>query len=71
MGPALFAAFSAFSACDLSLGVTGSLNTFGRQVIMAMMFWGRLGALTIAVAILQRRSAEQLPRYPEETILMG
>jgi trk system potassium uptake protein len=67
----LFEVISAFATTGLSLGATGELNTFGRLVIVVMMFWGRLGALTIVVAIAEHTSkSEQLIRYPEESVLL-
>ena len=68
---ALFETVSALSTTGLSLGITTDLNTFGRFVIMAVMFWGRLGAMTIMVALLQRGSRPQHVQYPEETLLVG
>ncbi len=68
---ALFEVVSALATCGLSMGVTGELNIFGRFIIILMMFWGRLGALTIAVALLQPRSEKQLVEYPEATLLIG
>ena len=69
---ALFEVVSAFATCGLSLGATGELNTFGRLVIIVMMFWGRLGALTIVLALLQQQHSRlQLLHYPEETVLIG
>ena len=67
----LFEVVSALATCGLSLGVTGELNLFGRLIIILMMFWGRLGALTIAVALLQLRPEKQLVEYPEATLLIG
>ena len=67
----LFEVVSAFSTCGLSLGITGGLNGFGQLVIILMMIWGRLGALTIVTAILQRHTPVQLVQYPEETVLIG
>jgi trk system potassium uptake protein TrkH len=69
--PALFEVISAFSTTGLSLGVTGQLNTIGRLLIIAMMFWGRLGAITIMLALLKRGTRERLKQYPEETVLVG
>ena len=69
--PVLFEVVSAFSTTGLSLGVTGQLNTFGRLVIIALMFWGRLGAITIVLILLKRRGRESLAKYPEETVLVG
>lgn len=67
----LFEVVSALATCGLSLGITGELNLFGRLIIILMMFWGRLGALTIAVALLQLRPEKQLVEYPEATLLIG
>jgi trk system potassium uptake protein TrkH len=68
---ALFEVVSAFSTTGLSLGVTGQLDAFGRLLIIAIMFWGRLGAITIMLALLKRGTRESLVRYPEETVLAG
>jgi Trk-type K+ transport system membrane component len=71
MSQGLFEVVSAFATCGLSLGITGSLDNFGRLIIMVMMFWGRLGALTLVMALLHRQSADQLLDYPEEPVLIG
>jgi trk system potassium uptake protein TrkH len=71
LNTALFEVVSAFATCGLSLGVTEELNTFGRLVIILMMFWGRLGALTIVIAIAQPSRARRLVKYPETSILIG
>lgn len=68
---ALFEIVSAISTCGLTLGITDDLTTFGRIVVMATMFWGRLGAMTIMIALLQRRSSSRLISYPEATLLVG
>ena len=68
---ALFEVVSAFSTTGLSLGVTGQLDTFGRLLIIAIMFWGRLGAITIMLALLKGGTRESLVKYPEETVLVG
>ena len=67
----IFEVVSAFSTTGLSLGITGQLNTFGRLLIIATMFWGRLGAITIMLALLQRGTRQSLVKYPEETVLVG
>jgi trk system potassium uptake protein TrkH len=67
----LFEVVSALATCGLSLGITGDLNTFGRLILVFVMFWGRLGALTIVIALIQRRPTEQLVQYPETTVLIG
>lgn len=71
LSDALFEVVSAFSTTGLSLGVTGQLDTFGRLLIIALMFWGRLGAITIVLVLLKRRGHESLVKYPEEIVLVG
>lgn len=69
--PALFEVVSAFSTTGLSLGVTGQLDTFGRLVLIGLMFWGRLGAITIVLVLLKRGRGESLVTYAEENVLVG
>lgn len=68
---AMFEVFSAFATCGLTLGLTGNLNTAGHVIIMLVMFWGRLGALTIVVALATQALRPELVRYPEEPVLIG
>lgn len=67
---ALFTIVSAFATTGLSLPFTAELNAFGRIVVMLMMFWGRLGALTIVVALARPRPPQPVT-YPEEQLLIG
>lgn len=69
---ALFEVVSAFATCGLTLALTGSLNLFGQIVIMLVMFWGRLGALTLVSAVAwQPTRRDDLVSYPEEPVLIG
>lgn len=65
----LFEVVSAFATCGLSLEYTSNFDVGGQTVIALVMFWGRLGALTIVLALgqLVRR---RLISYPEEKILI-
>jgi trk system potassium uptake protein TrkH len=67
---AIFEVVSAFATCGLSLGTTSKLNLAGQVIIMLMMFWGRLGALTVVAALAAPRR-KTLIAYPEATILIG
>ena len=67
---ALFEVISAFATCGLTLAFTSQLNPFGQIVIMLVMFWGRLGAITIVAALAQPRRQSKVI-YPEEQILIG
>jgi len=64
-----FEVVSAFATCGLSLGYTSHLSIFGQLVICLVMFWGRLGALTIVLALAQL-TPPRLVSYPEEQILI-
>lgn len=66
----LFEVISAFATCGFTLAFTAQLNLFGQLVIAFVMFWGRLGALTIAVALAGTTKREPI-RYPEAQVLIG
>jgi len=65
-----FEVVSAFSNTGYSLGITSQLNVVSRILIVLTMFWGRLGPLTLVVALAQRRHKTQI-RYPQEHIIIG
>jgi trk system potassium uptake protein TrkH len=67
---ALFEVVSAFATTGLSLAATSQLTLAGQIIIMLMMIWGRLGALTIILALARRRPPEPI-QYPEESLLIG
>jgi trk system potassium uptake protein TrkH len=68
--PIAFEVVSAFSNTGYSLGITDGFGGIGRILIAFTMFWGRLGPLTLVVALAQRRR-RTLVRYPEEKIIIG
>ena len=47
----MFETLSALGTVGLSTGITGDLSVFGKIVIIALMFIGRLGVLTFGLAI--------------------
>lgn len=65
----LFEVVSAFGTVGLSTGVTSLLSTWGKLILVATMFVGRIGLLTLLVAVVGRR-VEHI-RYPHEEILVG
>ena len=65
-----FETVSAFSNTGYSVGATGQLDTWGRLLIAFTMFWGRLGPLTIVVALAQREHPS-LVTFPEEPVIIG
>lgn len=65
-----FELFSAFGTVGLSAGITPQLTTIGKIIIIITMFIGRVGPLTLLLAIRQRRESVMY-EYPEETIMIG
>lgn len=65
-----FEAVSAFATVGLSLGVTSSLVPAGKLIIIALMFTGRVGILTLAFAFARRSRRAQVV-YSQEQIMIG
>lgn len=65
-----FEVVSAFSNTGFTLNQTPLLDHFGRFIVAFTMFWGRLGPLTIVIALAQR-ATPSLVRYPEEAVPLG
>lgn len=66
---ALFEVFSAMSTVGLSTGITRDLSALNRVVLIVMMFCGRIGSLSMMMAL-----AERLPprvKDPVEHITIG
>ncbi len=66
----IFEGLSAFGTVGLSRGLTPNLTSVGRVVIIISMLVGRIGPLTLALAI-GRRKISELYEYPEERIMIG
>jgi Trk-type K+ transport system membrane component len=60
----LFEVTSAFATVGLSTGITAELPTAGQLMLVALMFIGRLGPVTLAsaLALRQRRQLYDLPK---------
>ena len=65
-----FESVSALATVGLSLDTTANLDSIGKVVVMAAMFAGRIGPLTLFL-LLSERHSEKLPGYPEITIPLG
>lgn len=65
----LFEAFSAFGTGGLSVGVTPYLSIAGKYAVMVVMFFGRLGPLTIG-SMFFTRDKDGIS-YPEGTLMIG
>ncbi|WP_029319100.1 TrkH family potassium uptake protein [Butyrivibrio sp. AE3004] len=70
METCMFEAFSAIGTVGLTLGVTPSLSSFSHILLMSLMFFGRVGGLTIIFAAFSHKDKSIL-RYPTENIMAG
>ncbi len=61
---------SAFGTVGTSLDATGALTPFGRMLISLAMFLGRIGPISLALAMANRGITHHV-RYPEETLTVG
>lgn len=67
-----FEVVSAFATVGLSLGGSPTLTSFGKIIIMILMFSGRVGSLTIFIALLSRsKKIKSKVRYAEGKIIVG
>ncbi|MGB3241689.1 MAG: potassium transporter TrkG [Candidatus Omnitrophota bacterium] len=66
----LFEVVSAFGTVGLSTGITGGLNSMGKFCIIATMFAGRVGPLTLALAV-AFRGKKEVYSFPEEGVMVG
>jgi len=67
----LFEVTSAFGTVGLSLGITPHLTDVGKIAIILTMFIGRVGPLTLAFVLSQKKNKKAHIKYPDERIMIG
>ena len=65
----LFESISAIATVGVSMDLTSSLNTMGRLVIMALMFIGRVGPITVLLSLMTKK--EKHVSYAPTDISVG
>ena len=70
LGPLLFEAVSAVATVGLSTGITAKLSLFSKLVVCLLMFVGRVGPLTLALALTSGGDRSRI-RYVKEDIGLG
>ena len=66
----IFEVISAFSTAGLSTGITAQLPPAGQAVLVLLMFFGRVGTITLATSLVL--GERRMPyRYPEEHPIVG
>ena len=66
----LFETVSALSNAGLSMGLTPELNTASSLIIILLMYEGRVGILTLALALGEKKTAAEI-RRPIDSLLIG
>jgi trk system potassium uptake protein TrkH len=67
----LFEATSAFGTVGLSTNLTPELSATGKVIILLTMFAGRVGPVTLVLALTVRANEKELIKYPEEKLFVG
>lgn len=66
-----FEVMSAIGTVGLSTGITRELNGLSRLIIIALMYSGRVGSLTLAMVLAARMSRAAGLRNPQEKIIVS
>jgi trk system potassium uptake protein TrkH len=67
-----FEAVSAFGTVGLSTGITADLSALSKIILILLMFLGRIGPLTFALALMAREANKNKSlHYPAEEVLIG
>jgi len=67
---ALFESASAVGTVGLSLGWTAKLSGLSRLILIALMYFGRVGGLTVIYAVTAKGTGT-LSQYPQERVTVG
>lgn len=70
MQSCLFETFSAIGTVGLTLGITPSISVMSRVILILLMFFGRVGGLTLIYAAFSHKDMTA-SKYPMENITVG
>jgi trk system potassium uptake protein TrkH len=70
MNDLIFETVSAFGTVGLSMGITAQLSLPSKIILVITMFIGRIGLLTLMIAI-SKRESKAVYDYPEANIMIG
>ena len=68
---AVYETVSSTATVGLSRNLTATLNTFGKFIIIVTMYFGRVGPISLAVALGRRDKTQNLISEPTEEISIG
>ena len=67
---ALFESSSAVATVGLSLGYTGGLSSASRMILIFLMYFGRVGGLTVIYAVTTKGTGK-VSQFPQERLTVG
>ena len=67
----VFETVSAFATVGLSRGTTIGLSVSGKMILIACMFIGRVGTVSVALAVASNRKQDIEEPLPEESMMIG
>lgn len=67
---ALFETASAIATVGLSLGITPEISSLSHYILICLMFFGRVGGLTLIYAVASGEGADG-SRFPQEPVAIG
>ena len=68
---AVYETVSATATVGLSRNLTATLNTFGKLIIIVTMYFGRVGPISLAVALGSKNESQNVISEPTEEISIG
>ena len=68
---AVYETVSATATVGLSRNLTATLNTFGKLIIIVTMYFGRVGPISLAVALGSKNESQNVISEPTENISIG
>jgi Trk-type K+ transport system membrane component len=66
----VFECFSAFGTVGLSLNLTPFLSDASKWVLILLMFFGRMGIMTLLLALTRQAAKSAAYRYPKENLII-
>lgn len=66
----IFECFSAFGTVGLSLDLTSKLSDPSKYILILLMYFGRMGSITLLLSLVKAYGNSTLYRYPKENIII-
>ncbi len=67
----IFETISAIATVGLSTGITPLLNELSQMILIVLMYFGRVGVMTVSLGFLLRNSAEERYRFADTKVMIG